>query len=103
MQATEVFSAAEGRIWDRVLRPAARTLSVAAARSILRLEFAPEDRERMRELAAKAREDLLTANDWEEIRDYERVGNLMALLKSKARLRLSWKSTRAGASSCAKR
>lgn len=42
----------------------------------------------MRELAAKAREDLLTAAESEEIGDYERVGNLLALWKSKARLRL---------------
>lgn len=84
----EAFSVAEGRIWDRVLRPAGRTLSVEVARSILRLEFAPEDKERMRELAAKAREDLLTTAELEEIRDYERVGNLMALWKSNARLRL---------------
>jgi hypothetical protein len=88
MQPTEAFSVAEGQIWDRVLRPATKTLSVEAARSILRLEFAPEDKERMRELAAKAREDLLTAADVVEVREYEQVGNLMALWKSKARLRL---------------
>jgi hypothetical protein len=88
MKAKEALRVTEGRIWDRVLRPTTKTLSVEAARSILRLEFAPEDTKRMRELAAKAREDSLTTSDLEEIRDYERVGNLMALWKSKARLRL---------------
>jgi hypothetical protein len=96
MQFTEPFGAAEGQIWDRVLRPTTKTLSVVAARSILRLDFAPVDRERMRELAAKAQEDLLTAAEMEEIRDYERVGNLMALLKSKARLRLKRTSSSTG-------
>lgn len=59
-----------------------------AARALLRLEFAPEDKVRMRELAAKARDGALTAAEQEEIRTYERMGNLLALMKSFARKRL---------------
>jgi hypothetical protein len=88
MQTVQAFRAAEGRIWDRILRPTSNGLSIQAARSILRLEFASEDRERMRELAERARDGALTSIERDEIRDYERVGNLMALWKSKARLRL---------------
>jgi hypothetical protein len=65
-----------------------KALSVAAARTILHLEFPAEDKERMHELAAKARDGSLTAAEQEEIRNYERVGNLLALMKSKARQRL---------------
>jgi len=76
--------ATEGAIWSRLLQPGRQTLSLAAARSLLRLEFAPEDKGRMRELAAKARDGSLTAVEQEAIRNYERVGNLLALMKSKA-------------------
>jgi hypothetical protein len=88
MQTTETVSAAEGAIWSRLLRPAGETLSPEAARSILGLEFSQEDKERMHELAAKARDGSLTDAEQEDIRNYERVGNLLALMKSKARQRL---------------
>jgi hypothetical protein len=88
MQTIPASPPTEGAIWSRLLQPGSKTLSVEAARSLLRLEFAPEDKERMRALAAKARDGSLTATEQEEIRSYERVGNLLALMKSKARLRL---------------
>jgi hypothetical protein len=80
--------ATEAAIWSRLLRPGNRTLSLAAARSLLRLDFATEDQDRMHELAARARDGLLTAGEQEEIREYERAGNLLALMKSRARQRL---------------
>jgi hypothetical protein len=80
--------ATESAIWNRMLRSAGPKFSVAAARSILRLEFAPEDRTRMRVLAAKVRAGSLTSTEHNEITDYERAGNLLALMKSKARQRL---------------
>lgn len=61
-------------------------LSAEAARSILQLEFSADDKERMHVLAAKAREGTLTPSEQEEIRSYERVGNLLGLMHSKARL-----------------
>ena len=79
--------ASEGAIWSRVLRPSSKQLSLEAARSLLRLDFEPENKERMRELAAKSRDGSLSPAEKEEIRNYERVGNLLALLKSKARQR----------------
>lgn len=78
----------EGAIWSRLLQPQSKALSPEAARSLIRLEFAPEDKARMRELAAKARDGTLNAVEQEEITNYERVGNLLALMKSKARQRL---------------
>jgi hypothetical protein len=85
MQATY---STEGAIWSRLLQPAGETLSPEAARSILSLDFTPEDKDRMHDLAAKARAASLTAAEQEDIRNYERVGNLLALMKSKARQRL---------------
>src|SRR5262249_6437576 len=88
MQAKEAESGTQGAIWSRLLQPASKLLSLQAARSILRIEFAQEDKDRMHKLAAKAREGTLTPAEQEEIRNYERVGNLLALMKSKARQRL---------------
>lgn len=59
-----------------------------AARAILRIDLPPEAKVRMHELAAKAREGTLDPHEQEESTNYDRVGNLLALLKSKARQRL---------------
>ena len=60
-------------------------LSEDAARSILRLDFTSADRERMNDLAAKAREGSLTSAENEELEHYLRLGDLLAILQSKAR------------------
>ena len=88
MPTVQATRATEGAIWSRLLRPGRKALSLEAARSFLRLEFAPEDKERMRELAAKARDGSLTAAEQDEISKYEHVGTVLALMKSKARQRL---------------
>jgi hypothetical protein len=69
----------------RLIRPDRDDLSVAAARSILAIDFDPADRERMRSLSAKARAGTLSAKERAEIDSYERVGHLFDLLHAKAR------------------
>jgi hypothetical protein len=86
MQAIAMSS--ESAIWSRLLQSAGKTLSIEAARSFLDLDFPPEDKERMHQLAEKARDGSLTKAEKEEIANFERVGNALALMKSKARLRL---------------
>ncbi len=51
----------------------------------------------MHELAAKARDRSLNSAEAKEINNYERVGNLLALMKSKARQRLKKTSASNGA------
>jgi hypothetical protein len=75
----------EVAIFGRVLQPDQPTLPAAAARAILALGFAPADQERMQELSAKAQQGKLTAAEQEEIDNYERVGHILSLMKSKAR------------------
>ena len=79
---------AEGAIWERLLEPWDKPLPLVAARAIARLEFATADAERMSALAAKARDGSLNPAERAEIDLYERVGNVLALMKSKARQRL---------------
>jgi hypothetical protein len=75
----------EVAIFGRVLEPEEATLDVAAARAILDLEFKQPDKDRMRELLAKAKEGTLTTDEQVEINNYERVGHVLSLMKSKAR------------------
>ena len=75
----------EVAIFGRVLEPEQATLDVAAARAILKLDFKQTDKDRMRLLLAKAKAGTLTADEQVEIDNYERVGHMLSLMKSKAR------------------
>lgn len=86
----------EVAIFSRVLQPNYATLPVAAARAILTLGFTQADKERMRELAAKARADTLTPDEDDETTNYERVGHVLSLWKLKARRSLNSRSSTNG-------
>ena len=75
----------QGDIWTRVFRPDVADMSVDAARSILKLDFSPEDRRRMDVLAEKARLGELSEAETEELRNYEHVDTLLSIMQSKAR------------------
>jgi hypothetical protein len=60
-------------------------LSVEAARAILRLDYDDADRKRMNELAAKNRGGGLTAAEEEELDNFIHMGQILGILKSKAR------------------
>lgn len=60
-------------------------MNLAAARAILELDFKQTDKDRMRVLLAKAKKGTLRAKERVEIENYERVGHMLSLLKSKAR------------------
>ena len=79
----------EAAIFSRVLEPEKPMLSDDAARSILALDFTQTDRDRMNALAAKARTGSLTADENEELDNYLRAGDLLAIMQSKARRTLS--------------
>ena len=78
----------EVAILSRVIKPKKATLSPAAARSLLELEFAAEDKERMRQLLNKNQEGRLTKHEQHELDTYRRIGRLIDLLCAKARLSL---------------
>jgi hypothetical protein len=85
MQTTHGQTTTEGAIWGRLLAPEDPTFSAEVARALLEFEFSREDKERMNELAAKAREGPLTASEQDEVDCYGRVGSVLGILKSKAR------------------
>ncbi len=76
-------------IFGRVLEPEQASLDASAARAILDFDFRQVDKDRMRQLLVKAKEGTLTADEQVEIDNYERVGHLLSLMKSKARRSLA--------------
>jgi len=75
-------------IMARVFEPEAPTFTPETARSVLRWTFRQDDRERVDALSMKAQEGSLTPEERVELDEYIRVSDLLALLKSKARLSL---------------
>ena len=75
-------------IWGRIVKPDRANLSPEAARAILKLDFDPEDHQRVDELSAKAQKGTLTPGERTELEEYIRVGYELAVLKSRARLSL---------------
>lgn len=65
------------------------TLSEAGARSILALKLDGPTPDRRQELATKANEGMLTAEEFAEYETYAQLRGLLAVLQSKARLRLN--------------
>jgi len=78
-------STAEATIWDRLILPEKGDVPEQTARFLLTLDFTEQDRARMNELAAKAREGGLSVEETDEIDGYLHVGHTLALMKSKAR------------------
>jgi hypothetical protein len=74
----------EAAIWARVIHPNGE-LTPAVARAILQLEFSNDDQERIHELSQEAQEGTLTPEEQFEIDNFERVGNMLAILKSQSR------------------
>ena len=75
----------EVSILNRILRPEVPTFSREGAQDILTLDFDQADKDRMRELSAKARAGTLTAKEEAEADKYELVGHLLNIMQSKAR------------------
>jgi hypothetical protein len=72
-------------ILNRVVKPNRADLAPDVARAFLQFEFSQEDRDRMHELAVKAQEGTLLANEQGELQSYRRIGYLLDLMRSKAR------------------
>jgi hypothetical protein len=75
----------EVAIFSRILEAEDVDLSPAGAQALLELRFAESDQNRMRDLSAKAKEGTSTVEEQEAINNYEKVGHILSLMKSKAR------------------
>lgn len=79
------MSETEAAILSRLVDPETPSLSPEAARSILHIQFAQRDVDRMHVLLDKGNEGTISPDEKEEANAYERVGHMLALLQSKAR------------------
>src|SRR5208282_2047046 len=75
----------EADILSRVIDPANPTLTPQAAEGILSLTYCDADQLRIQELAAKSTDGTQSEEERREMGGYAFVGDLLALLKSKAR------------------
>lgn len=85
MSSTVATSTTEPRIWKRVLRSENGDLPRQAAEFLLGLDLEESDHERLAELNAKANDGSLSDAERAELEEYLRVGDLIAILQSKAR------------------
>lgn len=91
----------EVAIFGRMLDANRSALTLATARNILEFGFAEDDQQRMQVLSAQAKQGSLSAIEQEEMNNYEKVGHMLSLMKSRARRllksgeqpSLSWRST----------
>ncbi len=84
MSASDVGNS-EVSILNRMLRPETPMISPEAARDILAWDFDQADKDRMRQLSARARAGTLTAQEDAEAGRYELLGHLLNIIQSKAR------------------
>lgn len=79
-------------IFRRVLEHQRGAMTPAVAQYFLQLELPDDDRTRLDELAAKARQGTLSAAEEADLDEFRRVGRLVELMKLKARKVLAAKS-----------
>ena len=75
----------ESAILARVIAPNALGLPPSVAAELLKWGFDETDKQRMSELAEKARQGTLTPEEQAETESFERVSSFLGLVKSKAR------------------
>ena len=78
----------DGTIWERLIGSNKATRVSEVARTILELKFPQEDIARMHELSNKAKQEPLTPEEQDEVESYSRVGSILGIMKSKARVAL---------------
>lgn len=78
----------EAAIWARLMQAQKAELSAEAAKFLLAMEFDDRDQSRMLHLAERSNIGMLTGDEQTEFDGYLHVGNLLAVMKSKARLAL---------------
>jgi len=77
----------EPRVLKRLLDPIIRCLSPEGARTLMEMRADPVAQARIDELAEKCNEGRLSPEERSEYETYVHVGNLIAILQAKARVR----------------
>ena len=72
-------------IWEMILRPHFGEMTPRTAKRILDLSIPDTERTRMKALLAKAKAGTLSREEALDLDEYERAGNMLSVLKAKAR------------------
>lgn len=88
MDAQMLSANREPGIWARLMQNPGGELLPEAAEYLLSIRFAESDVDRMRQLAERSESGELTDEERAEFDSYLHVGNLLAVIQSKARLAL---------------
>jgi len=91
MSSQALSSSSEAAIWARLMQAQKDELSLEAAEYLLSIDFGEADRNRMLHLAERSEAGTLTAEEQAEFDGYLHIGNLLAVMQSKARLALKRK------------
>jgi hypothetical protein len=83
----------EAAVWARLMQSQTNALSPEAAEYLLSIELPKSDRSRMEQLAERSEAGTLTEEERAEFEGYLHVGNLLAVMQSKARVALGRKPT----------
>jgi hypothetical protein len=75
----------EAAIFGRIFAKGGQAMTPELARHVLTLGFSGEDKDRMHALALKNQENHLSREELDELDNYIKVGDLLAILQSKAR------------------
>lgn len=78
----------EPAIWARLMQTPGDELSPEAAEYLLSIRFGNSDLHRMSQLAERSEAGELTEEELAEFDSYLHIGNLLAVIQSKARLAL---------------
>jgi hypothetical protein len=78
----------EAAIWARLMQAQRDEVSPKVAEYLLSISFGKSDRDRMQHLAERSEAGILTDEERAEFDSYLHVGNLLAVMQSKARVAL---------------
>jgi hypothetical protein len=89
-------SIGEAAIFARLWDSKDHRLTPTLARHVLKVRFSDEDMKRMHDLAAKNQAEKLSREEAEELDNFIKVGDMLAILQSKARKLLGESANTAG-------
>lgn len=91
MGAPIVNASREAAVWARLMQAQTSALSPDVAEYLLSIELPENDRIRMEQLAGRSEAGTLTEEERAEFEGYLHIGNLLAVMQSKARVALGRK------------
>ena len=83
---SQIAPTGEAAIWARLIESQPEDLTPDTARYLLRFRFLESDQARLQQLAERSQDGTLSEEEGREFDSYLHIGNLLAVMQSKARL-----------------